>query len=173
MSGVIAIAHVLFVSMKSLSVNMMLLEYSFGKLKYDSTTLIYILNRDSGLQWVRRHFFQPFQDTQIRQVLFIGLLLLVVELHLGLGPVIDPLLIVIVDYVDILRHSYFFQTHYFFHYLLQIHSVYYEVFSVRIVFRRKSCPVTLSSLFLKRKIWFQILGDLHLFGVLPVLLRVG
>ena len=36
MSAVIAIAHVLFVSMKSLSVNIMLL---FGKLKYDSTTL--------------------------------------------------------------------------------------------------------------------------------------
>ena len=35
----IAIAHVLFVSMKSLSVSIMLLEYSFGKLKYDSTTL--------------------------------------------------------------------------------------------------------------------------------------
>ena len=39
MSAVIAIAHVLFVSMKSLSVIIMLLEYSFGKLKYDSTTL--------------------------------------------------------------------------------------------------------------------------------------
>ena len=39
MSAVIAIAHVLFVSMKSLSVSSMLLEYSFGKLKYDSTTL--------------------------------------------------------------------------------------------------------------------------------------
>ena len=39
MSAVIAIAHVLFVSIKSLSVNIMLLEYSFGKLKYDSTTL--------------------------------------------------------------------------------------------------------------------------------------
>ena len=39
MSAVIAIAHVLFVSMKSLSVSIMLLEYSFGKLKYDSTTL--------------------------------------------------------------------------------------------------------------------------------------
>ena len=39
MSAVIAIAHVLFVSMKSLSVNIMLLEHSFGKLKYDSTTL--------------------------------------------------------------------------------------------------------------------------------------
>ena len=39
MSAVISIAHVLFVSMKSLSVNFMLLEYSFGKLKYDSTTL--------------------------------------------------------------------------------------------------------------------------------------
>ena len=39
MSAVIAIAHVLFVSMKSLSVNIMLLEYSFGKLKYDSSTL--------------------------------------------------------------------------------------------------------------------------------------
>ena len=39
MSAVIAIAHVLFVSMKSLSVSTMLLEYSFGKLKYDSTTL--------------------------------------------------------------------------------------------------------------------------------------
>ena len=35
----VAIAHVLFVSMKSLSVNIMLLEYSFAKLKYDSTTL--------------------------------------------------------------------------------------------------------------------------------------
>ena len=39
MSAVIAIAHVLYVSMKSLSVSIMLLEYSFGKLKYDSTTL--------------------------------------------------------------------------------------------------------------------------------------
>ena len=39
MSAVIAITHVLFVSMKSLSVNIMLLEYAFGKLKYDSTTL--------------------------------------------------------------------------------------------------------------------------------------
>ena len=39
MSAVIAIAHVLFASIKSLSVNIMLLEYSFGKLKYDSTTL--------------------------------------------------------------------------------------------------------------------------------------
>ena len=35
----IAIAHVLFVSIKSLSVNIMLLEYSFGKLKHDSTDL--------------------------------------------------------------------------------------------------------------------------------------
>ena len=33
MSAVIPIAHVLFVSMKSLSVNIMLLEYSFFKLK--------------------------------------------------------------------------------------------------------------------------------------------
>ena len=39
MSAVIAFAHVLFASMKSLSVNIMLLEYSFGKLKYDSTSL--------------------------------------------------------------------------------------------------------------------------------------
>ena len=39
MSAVIAIAHVLFVSIKLLSVNIMLLEYSFGKLKFDSTTL--------------------------------------------------------------------------------------------------------------------------------------
>ena len=38
-STVIAIAHILFVSINSLSVNIMLLEYSFGKLKYDSTTL--------------------------------------------------------------------------------------------------------------------------------------
>ena len=38
-SAVIAIAHDLFVSMKSLSVSIMLLEYLFGKLKYDSTTL--------------------------------------------------------------------------------------------------------------------------------------
>ena len=35
----IAIAHVLFVSMKSLPVSIILLEYLFGKLKYDSTTL--------------------------------------------------------------------------------------------------------------------------------------
>ena len=35
----IAIAHVLSVSMKSLFVSNMLLEYEFGKLKYDSTTL--------------------------------------------------------------------------------------------------------------------------------------
>ena len=39
MSAVIAIAHVLFVSMKSLFVSTMLLEYSFGRLKYDSSTL--------------------------------------------------------------------------------------------------------------------------------------
>ena len=39
MSAVIAIAHVLFVSINSLSVNILLLEYSFGKLKIDSTTL--------------------------------------------------------------------------------------------------------------------------------------
>ena len=39
MSAVIAIAHVLSVSMKSLSVSIMLLEYSFGKLIYDSTPL--------------------------------------------------------------------------------------------------------------------------------------
>ena len=39
MSAVIAIAHVLSVSMKSLSVSIMLLEYSFDKLKYDSTAL--------------------------------------------------------------------------------------------------------------------------------------
>ena len=39
MSAVIGIAHVLFVSMKSLSVSIMLLQYSFGNLKYDSTTL--------------------------------------------------------------------------------------------------------------------------------------
>ena len=39
MSAVIAIAHVLFVSIKSLSVSIMLLEYSFGKLNFDSTTL--------------------------------------------------------------------------------------------------------------------------------------
>ena len=35
----IAIAHIPFVRIKSLSVNNILLEYSFGKLKYDSTTL--------------------------------------------------------------------------------------------------------------------------------------
>ena len=39
MSAVIAIAHVLSVSMKSLSVSIMLLEYSIGKVKYDSTIL--------------------------------------------------------------------------------------------------------------------------------------
>ena len=39
MSAVIAIANILFDSIKSLSVNIMLLQYSFGKLKYDSTTL--------------------------------------------------------------------------------------------------------------------------------------
>ena len=39
MSAVIAIAHVQFVSIKSLSVKTMLLEYSFGKLKCDSSTL--------------------------------------------------------------------------------------------------------------------------------------
>ena len=39
MSAVIPIAHVLFVSIKLLSVNIILLEFSFGKLKYDSTTL--------------------------------------------------------------------------------------------------------------------------------------
>ena len=36
-SAVVAIAHVLFVTIKSLSFNILLLEYSFGKLKYDST----------------------------------------------------------------------------------------------------------------------------------------
>ena len=45
MSAVIAIAHVLFVSMKSLSVNIMFLEYSFGRLKYDSTTLPFYVIR--------------------------------------------------------------------------------------------------------------------------------
>ena len=39
MSAVIAIAHILFVSINSLSVNIMQLEYSFGKLKYDTTTI--------------------------------------------------------------------------------------------------------------------------------------
>ena len=39
MFAVIAIAHVLFVSMKLLTVSIMLLECSFGKLEYDSTTL--------------------------------------------------------------------------------------------------------------------------------------
>ena len=39
MSAVIAIAHVLFVSKKSQSVSIMLLEYSFGKLKHEPTTL--------------------------------------------------------------------------------------------------------------------------------------
>ena len=39
MSVVIAIAQVLFVSVKSLSVSIMLVECLFGKLKYDSTTL--------------------------------------------------------------------------------------------------------------------------------------
>ena len=43
MSSVIAIAHVLFVSIKSLSVNIMLLEYSFSKLNYDSTTRLFQL----------------------------------------------------------------------------------------------------------------------------------
>ena len=38
-SAVIAIAHILFVSKKSLTVSLMLLEYSLGKLKYDYTTL--------------------------------------------------------------------------------------------------------------------------------------
>ena len=40
MSAVIAIAHVLFLSIKSLSVSIMLLEYSFDRLKHDSTTLL-------------------------------------------------------------------------------------------------------------------------------------
>ena len=39
MSAVIAIAHGLSVSVKSLSVSNLLLEYSFGKLKYYLTTL--------------------------------------------------------------------------------------------------------------------------------------
>ena len=39
MSAVIAIAPVLFVSVKSLSVSIMLLEYSIGRLKFDSTSL--------------------------------------------------------------------------------------------------------------------------------------
>ena len=38
MPAVISIAYVLFVSIKSLFVSIMLLEYSFGNLKYDSTT---------------------------------------------------------------------------------------------------------------------------------------
>ena len=38
-SAVFAIAHVQFVSIKLLSVSVMLLEYSFGELKPDSTTL--------------------------------------------------------------------------------------------------------------------------------------
>ena len=39
MTAVIAILHVLFVSLKLLFVNTMLLEFSFGKLKYDPITL--------------------------------------------------------------------------------------------------------------------------------------
>ena len=39
MSALIDIAHVLFVSIKSVSVNNMLLEYSFGKLKYETQLL--------------------------------------------------------------------------------------------------------------------------------------
>ena len=39
MSAVIAIAQILFERIKSLSVRIMLLEYSFGRLKHDSTTL--------------------------------------------------------------------------------------------------------------------------------------
>ena len=39
MSAVTAIAHVLSVNIKSLSVSFMLLQCSFGKLKYDSSTL--------------------------------------------------------------------------------------------------------------------------------------
>ena len=39
MSAVIAIPHVLSVSIKSRSVSIVLLEKSFGKLKYDSSTL--------------------------------------------------------------------------------------------------------------------------------------
>ena len=42
MSAVIAIAHVLFVNMKSLSVSIMLIEYTFGKLKYDSNYPPYV-----------------------------------------------------------------------------------------------------------------------------------
>ena len=42
MSAVIAPANALFVSMKSLSVSIMLLEYSFGKLKCDSTNLRFL-----------------------------------------------------------------------------------------------------------------------------------
>ena len=38
-SAVIAIAHVLSQSTKSISVSIMLTEYSLGKLKFDSTTL--------------------------------------------------------------------------------------------------------------------------------------
>ena len=39
MSDVMAVAHVLFVSIKSLSVYFMLFEFLFGRLKYDFTTL--------------------------------------------------------------------------------------------------------------------------------------
>ena len=38
-SALMAITHVLSVSIKSLSISIMLLEYSLGKLKYNSTTL--------------------------------------------------------------------------------------------------------------------------------------
>ena len=38
MSAMVAIAYVLFVNKTLLSVSIILLEYSFGKLKYDSTT---------------------------------------------------------------------------------------------------------------------------------------
>ena len=39
MSAVIAIANILFVSIKLLSVSIELLDYSFGRLKYDFSTL--------------------------------------------------------------------------------------------------------------------------------------
>ena len=54
-----AMAHVLSVSIKSLSVSIMLLEYSLGKLNYDSTLPV------SGLQG--HHLFLPLNHLFLLQ----------------------------------------------------------------------------------------------------------
>ena len=57
MSTVIAIAHVLSVSIKSLSVSIMSLEHSCGRSKYDSTTLPCLVPWDLRLIQLLDHLF--------------------------------------------------------------------------------------------------------------------